>query len=511
MSASLSAQERDQYVAVATLVRNALTGIGLCYRHKGGGLHEVAFSRLGITVDRARLALEVDMLRLPPRVTVTRLASTNTTHHLTAVLGKPVHRLNTTGLTYSIEMNRGDDRPLPDVVPLDLRRRPKGRTASGQPRYLFAVGHNPVQGDLYLSLLDTSHILVGGESRSGKSIWINAMLASLLPFYTPQELNVAFVDPKGVEFNLWEGIPHQVAPIAEEPEEALTIANALVQVMQERRAALKEVKARNLSRCNARRKAAGLSTLPLILFVLDELTDLTEQDRRLYTPLIRLACKGAAFGILLLVATQNPRFDVVPTVIRGNLSTRVGFRVASAEHSRTILGTNVDGRGCHLLARNKRGRLMLRYDDNLVEYQGFLVTDRLADRIAGHLRGLQARAGPLRLEPDIRVEDSATAEAGQAADGVPTPPGAELPALTEAEWEVLHVAVDEFDGTLPVGRLYERFGGQASKDSINELGQRLQDGGWLLAGNGNRPRRCTGALIEQVALHGSEPCAPRGG
>ena len=501
---SLPTQEREQYVTVATLVRNALTDIGLCYRHKDGGLHEIAFSRLGITADRARLALEVDMLRLPPRVTVTKLASSNTTHHLTAVVGKPVHRLNTTGLTYSIEMDHAGDRPLPDVVRLNLRRRPKGRSADGQPLYVFALGHNHAQGDLYLSLRNTSHILVGGESRSGKSTWINAMLASLLPFYTPHELNVAFVDPKGIEFNLWDGIAHQIAPIAEEPEEALAIANALVQVMQARRAIFKQVKARNLSTCNARRKVEGLPPLPLILFVIDELTDLTEQDRRLYTPLIRLACKGAAFGVLLLVATQNPRFDVVPTVIRGNLSTRIGFRVASAEHSRTILGANIDGRGCHQLSRNKRGRLMLRYDNNLVEFQGFLISDELVDRIADHLRGLKAHAEMLSLEPVTPVEDDSTVESESTSATAIVSPKGELPTLTEAEWEALRISVDDLDGDFTVNRLYEEMGGQLAKNAINDLGQRLQDAGWLLAGSGNKPRTCTDALIEQVALHYGE-------
>jgi len=495
---SLPTQEREQFVAVATLVRNALTDIGLCYRHKDGGLHEIAFSKLGVTADRARLALEVDMLRLPPRVTVTKLASANTTHHLTAVVGKPVHRLNTTGLTYSVEIDHVGDRPLPDVVRLNLRRRPKGRSADGQPLYMFALGHNHAQDDLYLSLRNTSHILVGGESRSGKSTWINAMLTSLLPFYTPQELNVAFVDPKGVEFNLWDGIAHQIAPIAEEPEDTLAIANALVQVMQARRAIFKEVKARNLSTCNAWRKAEGLPPVPLILFVIDELTDLTEQDRRLYTPLIRLACKGAAFGVLLLVATQNPRFDVVPTVIRGNLSTRIGFRVASADHSRTILGANVDGRGCHQLPRNKRGRLMLRYDNNLVEFQGFLVSDELVDRIADHLRSLKTRAEPLHLEPVTPGKADNVVASEPVTETAPTIPTSELPVLVESEWKMLRVAVDEFDCTLPVGRLYEWFRGEMSKDNINDLGQRLQDTGWVLAGNGNKPRRCTEALIEQI-------------
>jgi len=85
-----------------------------------------------------------------------------------------------------------------------------------------------------------------------------------------------------------------------------------------------------------------------------------------------------------------------------------------------------------------------------------------------------------------------------------TAPLTQLPVLTEAEWEALRVAVDELDGDLAVNRLYEELGGQLAKNAINDLGQRLQDTGWLLAGSGNKPRTCTDALIEQVALRYGE-------
>ena len=80
----------------------------------------------------------------------------------------------------------------------------------------------------------------------------------------------------------------------------------------------------------------------------------------------------------------------------------------------------------------------------------------------------------------------------------------ELPALTKAEWEALRVAVDRLEGDLSVNRLYEELEGQMAKNAINDLGQRLQDASWLLAGSGNRPRTCTDALIEQVTLHYGE-------
>jgi hypothetical protein len=146
---------------------------------------------------------------------------------------------------------------------------------------------------------------------------------------------------------------------------------------------------------------------------------------------------------------------------------------------------------------------MLRYDSNLVEFQGFLISDELAERIADHLRGLEMRAAPLRLELVTPIEEDGVVEFEPPLDAAASPED-ELPVLTGAEWEALRMAVDELDGDFTVNRLYEELGGQLAKNAINDLGQRLQDAGWLLAGSGNKPRTCTDALIEQVALHYGE-------
>jgi hypothetical protein len=143
-------------------------------------------------------------------------------------------------------------------------------------------------------------------------------------------------------------------------------------------------------------------------------------------------------------------------------------------------------------------------DNNLVEFQGFLVSDEMVDRIADHLRGLKTRAEPLHLETVPPTEDDNIDEPQSATNAALPSLRSELPVLTEGEWEVLRISVDELDGDFTVSRLYEELGGQLAKNAINDLGQRLQDAGWLLAGSGNKPRTCTDALIEQVALHYGE-------
>jgi DNA segregation ATPase FtsK/SpoIIIE-like protein len=430
------------------------------------------------------LELDTGASSIPGKVSAEKLKKMD--HTLTALSGLRVRSLNTHGITYAVQTDNERDRPLPDRMRLDFRKRPP------RGKYRIPIGYNHKQGHLWLSLLGTSHILVGGESRSGKSTFLNALLAGLLPYHSPQELNVVFVDPKAVEFNIWDGIPHQIAPIAETAETALPILNALVDEMQERRIRFKAARVKSLSQYNA----TATELLPLIVVVLDELTDLTEEDRQLYRPLTRLASKGAAFGILLVVATQNPNFEVVPTVIRSNLSTRLGFRVANAAVSRTILGENVDGRGCHQVPRTKRGRFVLRYDAELVEMQGFYISDEMAIQIADQLRRSDTRA------PRLALVQTAPESEERSGNNQVSPQEALV--LTDEQWHVLQIAIDDLDGELSINRLFDEIKCQdvdISRHRLIEFGQQLETLGWVTAGEGSNGRRCTDALIEQVARH----------
>ena len=365
----------------AERIRSALTRLGHCYRTKRGDLVEVSYSQLGVVGNRYGV-LEVDVQRLPPRVRIGDLIANGTLHHLTAIVGKPVHKLNTTGLTYCIELQRRSKRRLPSTVPLDLRTRPEGD-------YMIPVGQGSERAE-WCSLLDTSHILVGGESRSGKSTWLNALLVSLLATYMPAELRLAIIDPKGVEFTPFDGIPHLVKPVAVQPQDASAVTSWLVTEMDRRRDLFAGVYARNLQSYNQRASQAGAQPLPLVLVVLDEVSDMALQcglKSVFYRNLIRLSSKGAAFGLILVLATQNPKAEVLNTLIRGNLSTRIAFRVASVEHSRTILGCG----GAQELPRTVRGRLVARLDHSLVRLQGFFVSDEAVLELA---RRWREQSGP---------------------------------------------------------------------------------------------------------------------
>ncbi|MBL7202518.1 MAG: DNA translocase FtsK [Anaerolineae bacterium] len=424
---------RAEVHQAAERIRNALTRLGLCYRTKNGDLVEICFQQLGLVGDRYGL-LEVDVQRLPPRVSIGKLTNAETLHHLTAVVGRGVKKLNTTGLTYCIELQPGAKQRLPHSAPLDLDTRPSGQ-------YMIPVGQG-AEGAEWRGLFETSHILVGGESRSGKSTWLNAMLVALLSTYASAELRVALVDPKGVEFTPFSGIPHLVKPVAITPNQASAVLNWLVTEMDARRELFAGVYARNLAAYNERAPKQGASPLPLILVVIDEVSDIALQcglSSAFYRNLIRLSSKGGAFGLVLVLATQNPKAEVLNTLIRGNMSTRIAFRVSSVEHSRTILGRG----GAQELPRTIRGRMLARLDDSMVELQGYLVSD---EDVLALARRLGAQSGT-RLSP--------------------------------VEGELVVCAQEELGGAFPIQRLYERFQGQISYRQLVKLGRRWENVGWL--------------------------------
>ena len=422
----------------AERVRNALTRLGHCYQTKRGDLIEISYRQLALVGTKYGL-LEIDVHRLPPRVSIDKLTRKETLHDLTAVVGRPVHKLNTTGLTYCIDLQPAPKQSLPKTTRLEMGTRPPGQ-------YMIPIGQGAAQAE-WRSLLDTSHILVGGESRSGKSTWLNAVLASLLTTYTQDELRLALIDPKGVEFTPYAGVPHLVKPVAIMPHDAAAVTSWLMREMDLRRDLFAQVFARNLPAYNNSVRQLGdadrgASPLPLLLAVIDEVTDIALEcglNSSFYQDLIRLSSKGAAFGLILILATQNPKAEVLNTLIRGNMSTRVAFRVSSAEHSRTILGRT----GAQDLPRSVRGRLMARLDESLIELQGFYVPDQ---QILALAHRWQRSEGP-RLSP---IERSL----------------------------VLH-AQQQLDGFFPIGKLYQRFKGQISHRKLVKLGQRWEQNGWL--------------------------------
>jgi S-DNA-T family DNA segregation ATPase FtsK/SpoIIIE len=185
------------------------------------------------------------------------------------------------------------------------------------------------------------HLLVAGTTGAGKSACVNAMLASILLRATPHEVRLVLVDPKQVELNHYESIPHLLTPVITSPRMAANALQNLVKEMEQRYSIMSLARTRSLPELNKVREGRGEQALPYILCVIDELADLMMvAPADVEDSIIRLAQKARAVGIHLVLATQSPRVDVITGMIKANVPSRIAFAVSSQTDSRVILDQN---------------------------------------------------------------------------------------------------------------------------------------------------------------------------
>jgi S-DNA-T family DNA segregation ATPase FtsK/SpoIIIE len=194
---------------------------------------------------------------------------------------------------------------------------------------------------VWTDLARMPHLLIAGTTGSGKSGCINALLTSILLRSTPDEVRMILIDPKRIELNHYESIPHLLTPVVSSPKEASAVlANCLAE-MERRYERLSQVRARNIAEANRSFRQRGEPTLPYLLVVIDELADMMMvAPQAVEDAVIRLAQKSRAVGIHLVLATQRPSVDVITGMIKANVPSRIAFAVSSQTDSRVILDTN---------------------------------------------------------------------------------------------------------------------------------------------------------------------------
>ena len=234
---------------------------------------------------------------------------------------------------------------------------------------------------VWTDLQKMPHALVAGTTGSGKSGSINAILSSILLHASPNEVRLVLVDPKRVELNHYENIPHLLTPVVTSPRLAANVLNNLIAEMESRYAVMGEARARNLSELNRVREKSGEPPLPHILCVIDELADLMMiAPAEVEDAIIRLAQKSRAVGIHLLLATQRPSTDIITGTIKVNIPARIAFAVSSQVDSRVIL----DQGGAEALLG--QGDMLFRPagTSKLQRIQGAFVTEEEIARITSH-------------------------------------------------------------------------------------------------------------------------------
>lgn len=199
----------------------------------------------------------------------------------------------------------------------------------------FTIGKDISGTPIVADLVKLPHLLVAGQTGSGKSVMINSILTSLLYRNSPSDLKLILVDPKQVELKPYDEIPHLLTPVITEPEKCISALKWTVAEMERRYKALAEVHKRNIVEYNNLKKEEGM---PYIVLVIDELADLMMMAARDVEALVvRIAQKARAVGIHLILATQRPSVDVITGLIKANIPARIAFTVASQVDSRTII------------------------------------------------------------------------------------------------------------------------------------------------------------------------------
>ncbi len=213
------------------------------------------------------------------------------------------------------------------------------RFTSAKSRLTAALGQDVAGADVFLDVAKMPHLLIAGATGQGKSVCINSIIVSLLYKAKPDELKLIMVDPKKVELNIYNGIPHLYMPVISDPKKAAGALSWAVSEMERRYSLIEEVGVRDIKSYNEITKDdPQYEFLPQFVIIIDELADLMMVAKNdVEAPICRIAQKARAAGMHLIIGTQRPSVDVITGLIKANFPSRISFRVSQLVDSRTII------------------------------------------------------------------------------------------------------------------------------------------------------------------------------
>ncbi len=304
----------------------------------------------------------------------------------------------------------GIEIPNKEATPVPIREvLESDKFQSFQSKTAFALGKDIAGSCVVADIAKFPHVLIAGQTGSGKSVCINSLILSILFKAKPDEVKLIMVDPKMVELGVYNGIPHLLIPVVTDPKNAAASLNWAVSEMQNRYGLLKDNNVRNLKGYNALMEEKGEpeSKLPEIVIIIDEFADLMLAAKNEVEDAInRLAALARAAGMYLVVATQRPTTNVITGVIKANIPSRIAFNVTSQIDSRVILDTTGAEK---LLGRGD----MLYHPSGSVKpqrLQGNFVSDAEIERVLEFIKGqYEAQYDEAVMEDILREQERITA------------------------------------------------------------------------------------------------------
>lgn len=307
----------------------------------------------------------------------------------------------------------GIEVPNSVVSPVTLREvlSSQGFKSSQKPLEV-ALGKDIAGNIITTDLASMPHVLIAGTTGSGKSVCTNSMIISLLYKYSPDEVKMLLIDPKMVEFNVYNGIPHLLVPVVTDPKKAAGALNWAVNEMENRYKLFAQYNVKDISSFNDLAKTSDVLTkMPQIVVIIDEFADLMmTAPGDVESAVCRLAQKARAAGMHLVIATQRPSVNVITGLIKANITSRIALTVSSQIDSRTI----IDSSGAEALLG--RGDMLFKPygSDRLLRIQGCFVSEKEINDIVSYIKNNESAEYDQQVIDEI--EKQSTKEKSQGSD-----------------------------------------------------------------------------------------------